>query len=283
MFGYIRPDKPELKMKEYDTFKGYYCGLCKELKKEYTFFSRMFLNYDCTFLSLVLSAASDEPLCFKRQACSFSPLKKKNIVFTKDAKFAAAINVILARNSIIDHIKDERKYYLYPLLLMLNRGYKKSKRDFPVQAQIIETSLAKLSELESKNESNIDKVADVFACMMGNLLKSVCKSQQQAYYHLGYHVGRWIYIIDAFDDLEKDYKKKSFNPILLKYNYNGEYFSIFRKKIFEEIDFSLIYSLSEVAKAFELLKIYKHHGLLENIIYSGVKKKTQSVLLKGEL
>ena len=283
MFGYIRPDKPELKMKDFDTFRGYYCGLCKELKNEYTFFSRLFLNYDCTFLSIVLSAASDEQMCVKREACSFSPLKRKNIVYSKEAKFAAAINVMLARNSILDNIKDEKRVYLYPLLIILHRGYKKAKNDFPIQAEIIENALASLSELEKKNEPNIDKVADVFGQMMGDLLKSACKNKDQAYYHIGYHVGRWIYLIDAFDDLEDDYKHKSYNPILLKYTYSGEDIKAFYKTIYDDIEFSLIYSLSEVAKAFDLIEINKHHGLLENIIYSGVKKKTLSVLLKGEL
>jgi hypothetical protein len=282
MFGYIRPDKPELKIKDFEVFRGYYCGLCKELKKEYTFFSRLFLNYDCTFLSLVLGATSKDSLCTKTQACSFSPLKRKKIVISKDAKFAAAINVILARNSILDNIKDEKKYYLYPLLWILHFGYNKAVKDYNAQSKIIDSALMDLHALEKANEPNIDRVSDVFAKMMGDLIVSMCHCDKEAFYHIGYHLGRWIYIIDAYDDLEQDYKNKSYNPIVLKYDFDGNNIDEFKKHVVSDIRFSLIYSLSEIAKGFDLITIYKHKQLLENIIYSGTKKKTESVLLKGE-
>jgi len=283
MFGYIVPDKPELKIKEFDVFKGYYCGLCKRLKSDYTFFSRLFLNYDCAFLNLILSAISDEPMSCKNQACSFSPLNKKNVVYSDASKFAAAINVLLAKNSIKDNIKDEKRYYLLPISWMLSRGYRKAKRDFPKVAEIIESSLVELSVLEKAKEKDIDKVADVFGTMLGNLVSQGAKTDKRPFERLGYHLGRWIYLIDAYDDLEDDLKHRSYNPVLLRYDYHGEDMTAFRKRIDEDIRYNLYFSLSEAAKSFDLIEIKKHENILINIIYSGIKKKTESVLLKGEL
>jgi hypothetical protein len=283
MFGYIVPDKPELKIKEFDNFKGYYCGLCKRLKSDYTFFSRLFLNYDCAFLSLILSAVSDEAPSCKNQACSFSPLKKKKVVYTDASKFAAAINVMLAKNSIKDNIKDEKKFYLLPISWMLIPGYKKAKRDYPKVADIIEKSLVELAILEQAKEKDIDKISDVFATMLGDLIEQGAKTDKRAFKHLGYNLGRWIYLIDAYDDLEDDLKKRCYNPLLLHYEYSGEDMKEFKKKIDEDIRYNLFFSLSEAAKAFDLINIKKHENLLINIIYSGIKKKTESVLLKGEL
>jgi len=283
MFGYIVPDKPELKIKEFDRFKSYYCGLCKQLKKDYTFFSRMFLNYDCTFLSLVLDSMNPAMPPCSVEACSFSPFNKKCIAHAADAKYAAAVNVLLARNSLIDHIRDEKKIYLFPALWMLGRGYRKAKRDFPDAAETVENALTRLSALEKLKESNLDKVADVFADMLSDLVTAGVKEDKRAFKHLGYHMGRWIYLIDAVDDLEQDIKKKSYNPLLYRYDYDKkEGAAAFLKRIREEIEFNLFYSLSEAASAYDLIDFKKNQAILTNIIYSGVKKKTMSILAKGQ-
>jgi len=282
MFGYIVPDKPELKVKELDTFKGYYCGLCKQLKTSYTFFSRLFLNYDCTFLSLILDAVNEDmPQC-NREACSFSPFHKKCILRAGTSKYAAAINVLLAKNSIRDHIRDEKKFYLFPAQLMLVRGYRKARRDYPNTAACIENALDRLNEMEESEESDIDRVSDVFAVMLSELTVSGAETEKIAFKHLGYHIGRWLYLIDAYDDLERDIKTKAYNPLIYRFQYySDEKLSAFRKRIDEDIRFNLYYSLSEAANAFELIAFKKNRALLENIIYMGLKKRTEQVLAKG--
>ena len=283
MFGYIIPDKPELKIREFDRFKSYYCGLCKRLKKEYTFFSRLFLNYDCTFLSLVLDSLNETAPACTVEACAFSPFTKKCIAYVPDAKYAAAINVLLAKNSLLDHIRDEKKLYLVPAVWLLARGYRKAKRDFPKAAETIETALARLKAMEDEKEANLDKVADVFAVMLADLVTAEAKESRRALNHMGYHLGRWIYLIDAVDDLEKDIKKKSYNPLLYRYEYDKkEGVPDFIKRIREEIEFNLVYSLSEAAAAYDLIDFKKNQAILTNILYSGLKKNTQNILEKAE-
>lgn len=283
MFGYIVPDKPELKVREFDRFKSYYCGLCKKLKKEYTFFSRLFLNYDCTFLSLVIdSLNADAPTC-TTEACAFSPFTKKCIAYTADAKYAAAINVLLAKNSLKDHIRDEKKLYLIPAVWMLARGYRKARRDFPEAAETIEAALKRLKALEDAKEASLDKAADVFAVMLSDLVMAGVSQDQRAFKHLGYHVGRWLYLIDAADDLDSDIKKKCYNPLIYRYRYDlKESVQDFKARIREEVSFNLYYSLSEAAAAYDLIDFKKNQTILTNIMYSGLKKRTQQILSKAE-
>ena len=282
MFGYIVPDKPELKVKELDAFKGYYCGLCKQLKKSYTFFSRLFLNYDCAFLSLILDSVSEEAPQCRREACAFSPFHKKCITWAGTAPYAAAINVMLAKNSIRDHIRDEKKVYLLPAEMMLARGYRRAKKDYPEAAESIMHALDKLETLEKVGERDIDRVSDVFAVMLSELVTAGTDTAKIAFKHLGYHVGRWLYLIDAYDDLEKDIKHRAYNPLIYRFDYHkDENLSAFRKRIDEDIRFNLYYSLSEAANAFELIDFKKNRALLENIIYLGLKKRTEQVLAKG--
>ncbi len=283
MFGYIVPDKPELKIREFDRFKSYYCGLCKALKTEYTFFSRLFLNYDCTFLSLVLDSLNAQAPACMMETCVVSPFKKKCIAHTADAKYAAAINVLLARNSIKDHIRDERKLYLLPAVWMLARGYRKAKRDFPEAAKTIEIALAQSKVLETEKEANLDKAADVFAVMLSELVSAGVKQDKRAFKHLGYHVGRWLYLIDAADDLERDIKRKCYNPLIYRYGHDKtQTVQAFWERIREEVSFNLYYSLSEAASAYDLIDFKKNQMILTNIVYSGLKNKTEQVLMKTE-
>ena len=283
MFGYIVPDKPELKVKEFDRFRSYYCGLCKELKNEYTYFSRMFLNYDCTFLNLVMDSLNLEtPMC-SQETCVASPFKKKCIAHASDAKYAAAINVLLAKNSLRDHIRDEKKFYLLPAVWLLGQGYRRAMRDFPEAAKTIEESLVKLKKMETEKEANLDKVADVFAVMLSDLVVGGVNQDELAFKHLGYHMGRWLYLIDAADDLEKDIKRKCYNPLIYRYNYKkNEDVAAFKARIREEVEFNLFYSLSEAAAAYDLIDFKKNQAILTNMMYSGIKKKTQQVLMKAE-
>jgi hypothetical protein len=95
---------------------------------------------------------------------------------------------------------------------------------------------------------------------------------------LGYNLGRWIYILDAYDDIEKDNEKSNYNPLLEQYKYDGKDIKEFKESIKDKVNFSLTYSLSEVEKAYSLLEIEKNKGIMDNILYSGLILKTDSVL-----
>ncbi len=282
MFGYVIPLKPELKIKEYNVFRGYYCGLCKCINREYSFFSRMFLNYDCAFLYLLFSSLSPEKPEVKSEACAFNPLLKKHVVRSAEGFYSAGINALLSCHKLHDNAIDDRNYFCYILKWLFKGVYKKAAKKYPETAHAVEQRLNNLRQLETAGEKSLDKPAHEFACLNAELFSTapflwLDDEKRGCLYDFGYNLGRFLYILDAYDDIEKDLKKKSYNPLLLRFDYSGD-IEGFRKKIKEDLEFNLYYSLSEAAKAYEALKVDKNRDLLQNIIYLGLKSKASDIM-----
>lgn len=220
MYGYIKPFKAELKVREHEHYKATYCGLCHALKRKYGFLSRFLVSYDFTLLAIVLDAMQHEPCKYERKRCIASPHKKKCICAKNGAiDFTACATVILAYWKIKDNIVDESflKGIPYRILKLINaRAYKKAKRELSWFDEAVEKSITKLNELERAEEKSIDAVADTFAELLASLsayfddevMARIAKE-------LFYHVGRVIYIIDALFDVEEDKKKGNYNPVLI--------------------------------------------------------------------
>jgi hypothetical protein len=283
MFGYVQPLKPELKVKEYEAFKGYYCGLCKAIGENYTHSARFMLNYDCAVLSLVLSSMSDDIPEVKKETCIANPFKKKIIVRSKQAEYAAAVNVMLGFAKIEDAVADEKKLTARVLSLLYRRvGKKASARHEELAAQFA-TRLKALNALEKQRCSDIDAVADEFAQLLAAVFSEapfefVDEAAKRALWYFGYNLGRWIYIADAVNDIEKDHKSGSYNVYLQR-----EFADVaaLRESIREQAAFNLNMSLAEAVKAYELLNIKRDKPLIDNIMYLGLAKKTEDIL-KGD-
>ena len=284
MFGYIQPLVPELKVKEHEAFKGYYCGLCKTIKENYSNTARFMLSYDCAVLSLLLSSMSEEMPAITQERCIASPLKKKTIIRSKEAQYAAGVNVLLGYGKAKDTAMDDKKLYAHLLLGIFGHQYKHASKDYSELSNQFIQHLSILNELESKKCSDIDEVSSQF----GELLAAVFslapfefmnEGTRKAMHHIGYNLGRWIYIADAVDDLDKDFKKARYNVYLQRpFNEIKE----LRESIAQEAQFSLKYTLFEACKAYELLDIKRDKDLIDNIMYKGLAKKTDDIL-KGDI
>ncbi len=283
MFGYVHPLKPELKMKEYEAFKGYYCGLCKAIKEKYTNTARFMLNYDCAVLSLLLSSMSNETPELKRERCIVSPLKKKTVIRSRESGYAAAVNILLGCAKIKDAAADDRNAAAFVLSGVYSRVSKRAAKDFPELAEEFGNRMKNLGRLEKEKCADIDAVSSEFGALLGAVFSyapfEFADSGKKALWHLGYNLGRWIYIADAIDDIIKDDRKKSYNVFLQRQH--GDAAAI-KEAIREEAAFNLNYSLAEACKAYELLDIKRDKPLLDNIMYLGLAKKTEDVL-KGEV
>ena len=275
MLGYVKVNKDELKIREYNVYKSYYCGLCKTLKSEYGYFSRFVLNYDSVFLALLLSSVSNDDYDLKNEICIAHPTKKTPItVKNKSLTYSAAVMVILVLLKLEDDIRDEKSLKALIVYLLLTNAKRKVKKNYRTLFKNCRDTINKLSDLEKNNCDDLDKLSDVFA----NLLKLLFvpdfiteNSEKRILSHIGYMLGRFIYIIDAYEDMEKDEKKKNFNPFLLSEN------SPDKDLIFDTLSFDL----SSLSNAYELLDLKVNKPILDNIIYlglSGVLDKT----IKGE-
>ena len=283
MFGYVQPLKPELKVKENEAFQGYYCGLCKAIKENYTNTARFMLNYDCAVLSLLLSSMSSEQPQVCRERCIASPLKKKTIVTSHEAPYAAAVNVLLGVSKIEDTARDDHRFSARALSLFYRRVRNRTARDYPELADVFSQRLAALSALERQGCTEIDAVASEFSQMLAAVFSLapfdfLDEAARRTLWHFGYNLGRWIYIADAADDLEKDWKSGSYNVFIKR---SSKDITELREKIREEGQFNLHVSLAEACSAYELLDIKRDKPLLDNIMYLGLADKTQKVL-KGK-
>ncbi|MGI6621865.1 MAG: DUF5685 family protein [Acetivibrionales bacterium] len=282
MFGYVEPDKPELKIREFDVFRGYYCSLCKTIGKRYGQIPRLTLNYDLAFLYVLLDALSPIPIRGKRQRCIVHPAKKRFIIFSNVfAEYTSDMNIILMYYNLIDKWKDDRNIFAGTGALALKRAYNKSKKRYPEKCAAIESYLKQLTELEKNNCDSIDEAAEPFASIMRELFE--CghikdENERKTLGWLGYNLGRWIYVMDAYDDLERDAGNKAYNPLISQFGFKENGIKDFKDTIREKVNFILTYSLSEAEKAYSLLGIEKNKGILDNILYSGLIVKTDRVL-----
>ncbi len=286
MFGYILPYKQELKIKEYDIFRAYYCGMCKSIAKRLGQTPRLFLNYDSTFFAILLSSISDEKPLFKTERCVAHAINKRLVVRESDiVDYAADINVILTYFSLKDKWNDEKSILAKTGMLSISPQMHKLEKKYPEKCGILIRRLADLSLLESQKCDSLDMAADCFSKLMEEILcyEPICtdKNVEKVLRWIGYNIGKWVYIIDAFDDIEQDIKTKSYNPIVLQYGYDGGDISAFRDKVKDKIEFNLTYALSEISKAYELLETNSNSGIVENIVFMGMLKKTEQILGTG--
>lgn len=273
MFGYIKTHRPELKVREDEAYKGIYCSLCRELGKRYGIMSRLFLSYDSTFLAVALMALSDEKLSFEKKRCPFNPAKKCNFCQGEhnELAYAADISVLLLYHKIRDNISDSTlfKALLYRILLVLIiRSYKKAVKNRPDAAILTEEYMQMQSAVEEKESRSIDEAAEPTAILLSKLysVNEADNDRKRVRERVGYCLGRWVYMIDAFDDIEKDRKSGNYNPFLLAGQDN-----------YEKIKGDLLMTAGEIAKAYELLDIKKFGNITKNVVYDGLYYETLKV------
>lgn len=282
MFGYVTPLKPELKIREYNQFKSYYCGVCFAIKNLYGNIPRMTLNYDMTFLALLLDGLIKEDLNIELKRCIAHPDKKKPVILNNTAiNYAASMNVSLIYYKLLDDINDDNSLKSKFLLLFM-KPYHKSFPDSIVKINsVIEKNLNKLSSLEkTKDFKFIDEICDPFSIIVGTILKEFpyelkndSKELREQLYLFGYSLGKWIYLMDALDDLEEDMKNNKFNPINFLYNKDNLPYKEFLDNIKQRLEFSIFNCAYTCKEILDSLPLNRNKDILENIINLGMMDK----------
>lgn len=271
MFGYIRTAKPELRVREYETYKAVYCSLCRRLGRSYGPISRLTLSYDFTFLALLNMALQDGCDGFERKRCAFNPLKKCNYCKNDSAiDMPAAAAMILLYYKILDNTRDEKGIKKLGYLIMkpiFSGAHKKAAKKYPEIEDMAKTYITAQNALETDGCDDLDRAADPTAAMMSELLPlcSESEAQKRVLSRLGYCIGRYIYILDAACDLEDDLKSGSYNVLKSECTENPKEYAANRVRP------QLYFCVNEAAKAFELLDIKKYRDILGNIIYLGLE------------
>ena len=277
MFGYVRPLRCELKVKEDELFRAVYCGLCHTLKQEYGFLSRFILNYDFTFLAMLL--IKEPVLCRKR--CPASPLKaKKAALRDPGLSAAAAASVISTYWKLCDEVEDQKGLRRLGEKLLRNcfgRAYRKAREKLPEFARLTRSSILQLQTLEKERCSGIDAPADTFASSLSALSALAPEPEQRPLRELFYHIGRWIYLMDAADDLEEDLASGNYNPLILRY---GIIAAPLPDEARQSLDLTARHSLNLAGAAWALLPPRPCGPILENTLTLSLPA-IQSQVLSG--
>ena len=318
MFGYVVVNKPELKFREFDVYRAYYCGLCHSLSKRHGLSGQLTLSYDMTFLVILLSSLYEPEHNVTSKRCVVHPLRRQNIISSEFTDYVADMNVILSYFKCLDDWHDDRSVLKLAYSKLLKKGSigknlnnvhatSDSTDDGSVAAtqpsavddgsvaatqpnsdsnnqnsyftddsghlhispdysyknkiEAISSLLDELGTREKMNETNVDVVAGLFGRIMQILFVPFDDISANGLGRMGFYLGKFIYIMDAFDDVEEDVKKGRYN--VFSNCYTDPDFETHVKDM-------LTMMMAECSDAFEMLPAVDNADILRNILYSGV-------------
>lgn len=278
MFGYIKPLAPELKVKEQEAYRAIYCGLCKQLGRVYGPMSRLTLSYDFAFLAMLAIGVRGELVEFSQERCMVHPLKKRNICQDCDSlDLSAAMATILLYHKLEDNLADGKageKALCMAALPFAKNAYDKAAEKLPQLAQLAREQMAEQAILEREHCPSVDRASEPTAKILEALLGGLSEDpgQQLVLRRIGYLLGRWVYLMDALDDLEEDIQNDNYNPF--RYCDEGE------ENKEEQAVASLYLTIAEIIKAYDLLEVTYFDGLLSNVFRLGLKHSVDQLQQK---
>ncbi len=264
MFGYILANQKSLSLPEQQTYRAYYCGLCHALHEKYGATGQITLNYDMTFVYLLLSSLYEAEEQDGLERCLIHPVKRHRHIETLFAAYAADMNILLSYYDLMDDWTDEKKLLSRAESELLKKHFTKLEKNYPRQADAARQYVQALHETESKSSTSGNKL-DLAGGLTGTLMEEILLYRldewEKDLRSLGFFLGKFIYLMDAYEDIEKDLKKKRFNPF--EEFYGRDDFEGFAKHVLTD-------TMAECAKAFERMPVLENAGILRNILYSGV-------------
>lgn len=273
MFGYITICKPELKIKDYEVYKAYYCGLCEELRRKYGIGGQMTLTYDMTFLVVLLTSLYEETVRQEFRRCRVHPVRKQRMLCSSITSYAADMNLLLAWYHLKDDWKDEKKPSSLAAGKLLQRKARKAEVLYPRQSRVFREALDRLSHLEEENSTDLDSTSGCFGRLMEELFVYRQDQWEEVLRRLGFFMGKFIYIMDAYEDLEEDLKKGRYNPLK----------SLCRQKDYEKKTGDILcMMIGECSAEFEKLPCLKNLDILRNILYDGVWNRYRIIQQKRQ-
>ncbi|MDL2302231.1 DUF5685 family protein [Lachnospiraceae bacterium OttesenSCG-928-D06] len=261
MFGYIIVNKAEMKFKEFDIYHSYYCGLCRALKEKYGGLGQMSINYDMTFVLMLLSGLYEPETRTGTCKCIAHPFEMQETSRNVITEYIADMNVLMTVLKCNDDWEDEKKLHKYIFGKMLEGKGKHLKEYYGEKVRNINMLMHELTDAEIDNKMDIDGMSGMFGNVMAEVV--ACKEDEwsENLRRLGFYLGKFIYLLDAYEDIEEDIKKGTYNPLKKKYD-NPDFE--------DECKTILTMMMSECCREFEKLPILENVEILRNILYSGV-------------
>lgn len=293
VFGYVRVFKPQMKVCEFETYNAVYCTLCRELGRQYGVFSRLLLNYDYTFVTLLYMALHKQSPEYKKAACVFNPLKRcgKCTCSREGFSLTCAMTAEMLYYKLTDNIADSGAISglgWRAARLIAAPMRRKAKKRYPAIDELTARCIAEQQSAEKDPCASIDSAAEPSAKLISSLaeLLSEDETDRRVLRDFGYYLGRWIYLIDAFDDIDKDIKENAFNPFAKKFGLeakdvkeNSERLNEARLYANECLNMTVARSIA----AFGLLDTGVYEPIFDNILRLGLGEAQRKALYKKEL
>ena len=269
MFGYIRTETPQLRVCEWQAYKGIYCGLCRELGHQYGPLGRLTLNYDFTFLALLGMSLDEEKPEFRTRCCGVNPFRRcLHCEHNRRLEESCGIAVMTLWHKLQDNILDGGFWERLGMRLcipLLRGKYRRAAEKRPELARLFQREMEHQRALEEAGTSDLDAACEPTAVMLSAVFETLSEdeSTRRVLRRLGYLLGRYVYMADALDDWEKDKKKGNYNPFLMQTPDENE---AGKERAMRSLDLTI----GEVGAAYELLPVRHFQPILENIVYLGL-------------
>ncbi len=261
MFGYVTVNRSELKEEEAGRYRAYYCGLCRSLYQSFGRAGQVTLTYDMTFLVILLTSLYEKEPDQLNSRCIVHPAAKHEKLCNVFSDYAADMNIMLSYYNLLDDWRDDRRYVRKAAAMLLSGKVKQLSKKYPRQDAALKRYMRGLLETEKNDDQDLEKAA----CLTGEMLAEIFVWEEDVWEttlrRMGMYLGKFIYLMDAFEDVDRDIENNSYNPL---------------KKIRERVDFPelsrdiLMMQMAECCRAFERLPLEADVGILRNILYSGV-------------
>jgi hypothetical protein len=276
MFGYVRPDTPYLYIKDQTLYGALYCGVCKGIGKTCGQMARLGLSYDIAFLSALLHNLLGQDVTIEKQHCVTHCIRIKQMAEVDElTKQLGALNVELAYYKCVDDVADGDRGGIKKLAFL--KGHKRAQKLYPQMCAIVREYMHSQEQAEKAKTDSVDRAADPSATLLARLSDYFLGEKRTEDSHLlFYNLGKWVYLIDALDDYDKDLKKQSYNPFRMAYGSKSKCELLNEQG--EEIHFIFSTLFTEIRERLERLTMTFNKDLVSNVLLRGLPAQTVKVM-----
>lgn len=277
MFGYVRADTPYLFIKDEALYRAMYCGVCKGIAEVCGHSARIGLSYDVTFLSVILHNIAGIDVKIEKSHCLTHCIRSRQMANVDElTRQLGALNTLLVYYKYTDDIQDGDKGR--GKRLWFKKGFKRAARKYPEIARIVKNNLSAQEQAEKAKIDSIDRAADATATMLAEFSDCVLKDKANSYTrNLFYAIGKWIYLIDALDDYDKDKKKGAYNPFLLAYQAESRE-ALLKSEKGEEVQYVFHALFFDIRENLSHIKFPFNRDLSDNILLRGLPVMTKKIM-----
>ena len=260
MFGYVTASWKELTKQEQERYGAVYCGICRRIRLQSGNTARLALSYDMAFLALLLMSLYEPEETGGKDPCLTHPINHRPWIDNPYVRYAADMNVALAYYNCLDDWQDDKKPSAKAMAGMLEKRLPDVEKRYPRQCGAIRDCIQRLGELEKKGCANPDEPAGIFGQLMAEILVYQEDLWAPQLRQMGFHLGRFIYLLDAALDYDKDKRKGKYNSFL----------AMDTGKDWQRWEEYLVLAMGRCTDSFERLPLVQDKAILDNILYSGV-------------